>query len=94
MKSISIKAFAVYTNSDLNAGGGREFVKARFTKEEDAIKAGYKGYVQGLNCPVKEETVTVEVFESYEEYNNPKITKAVQDKKLTREEIEFIKNNL
>lgn len=51
--------WAVYTNSDLTEGRGREYV-AHFCKTEaTALRLAKRGYVQGCDCPVR----PVEVLE-------------------------------
>lgn len=51
--------WAVYTNTDLTEGRGRQFV-AHFCKlRSTAIRLARKGYVQGTDCPVEPVEVLV-----------------------------------
>ena len=50
--------WAVYTNSDLTEGRGREFVKHFCAFKATALRLAKRGYVQGSDCPVR----SVEVF--------------------------------
>lgn len=45
--------WAVYTNSDLTEGRGRQFVKHFCRLKATAIRLAKKGYVQGSDCPIK-----------------------------------------
>jgi hypothetical protein len=94
MKVFREEVYSTYTNTELNEGRGRKVLIGHFTEESDALKAGKGRYVMGSDCPVKKETVTVRIFESFEEFKGSKISDSVESKKLTNEEIEFIKNNL
>ena len=48
-----ITLWAVYTNSDLTEGRGREYVAHFCRSEATALRLAKKGYVQGTDCPVK-----------------------------------------
>lgn len=51
--------WAVYTNSDLTEGRGRQYV-AHFCKlRATALRLAKRGYVQGTDCPVAPVTVLV-----------------------------------
>jgi hypothetical protein len=45
--------WAVYTNSDLTEGRGRQFVKHFCRLKATAIRLAKRGYVQGSDCPVE-----------------------------------------
>lgn len=45
--------WAVYTNSDLTEGRGRQFVKHFCEVRATAERLAVGGYVQGTKCPVK-----------------------------------------
>lgn len=45
--------WAVYTNSDLTEGRGREYVKHFCKTKATAMRLAQRGYVQGTDCPVK-----------------------------------------
>ena len=49
--------WAVWTNSDLTEGRGREHVKYFCRTEATAKRLAKRGYVQGGDCPVKPVTV-------------------------------------
>lgn len=51
--------WAVYTNSDLTEGRGREYVKHFCRTEATAHRLSKRGYVQGSDCPVKQVTALV-----------------------------------
>ncbi|QDP55325.1 MAG: hypothetical protein Tp176DCM1853251_9 [Prokaryotic dsDNA virus sp.] len=46
--------WAVYSNTDLTEGRGHEYVEGLCESEATAIRVGAKGYIQGLDCPIKE----------------------------------------
>lgn len=45
--------WAVFTNSDLTEGRGREYVKHFCRLKATALRLAKRGYVQGSDCPVK-----------------------------------------
>ena len=45
--------WAVYTNTDLTEGRGRQYVSHFCRLQATAIRLAKKGYVQGSDCPVK-----------------------------------------
>lgn len=45
--------WAVYTNSDLTEGRGRQFVKHFCKMKATALRLAKRGYVQGGDCPVE-----------------------------------------
>lgn len=45
--------WAVYTNTDLTEGRGRQYVMHFCRLRSTAIRLGRKGYVQGCDCPVE-----------------------------------------
>lgn len=49
-----ITLWAVYTNTDLTEGRGREHVKHFCKTQATANRLAKKGYVQGTDCPVRE----------------------------------------
>lgn len=48
-----ITLWAVYTNSDLTEGRGRQFVQHFCRTEATAKRLAKRGYVQGTDCPVE-----------------------------------------
>jgi hypothetical protein len=53
------KLWAVYTNTDLTEGRGRQYIKHLCRLKSTALRLSTRGYVQGSDCPVKD----VEVLE-------------------------------
>lgn len=51
--------WAVYTNTDLTEGRGRQFVKAFCKMRATALRLAKNGYVQGTDCPVEQVQVLV-----------------------------------
>jgi hypothetical protein len=45
--------WAVYTNSDLTEGRGRQYAKHFCRLKATALRLAKKGYVQGSDCPVE-----------------------------------------
>ena len=54
-----VTLWAVYTNSDLTEGRGRQYVAHFCRTEATAIRLARRGYVQGSNCPVEPVTCLV-----------------------------------
>jgi hypothetical protein len=51
------EVFAVIGNTDCTEGRGSHFIKAYCETSGTAQRLGYKGYVQGGNCPVEKRTL-------------------------------------
>lgn len=56
MKAKEKTLYAVYTNSDLTEGRGREYVIHFTTHSSTANRLGKGKYVMGSNCPVRKVT--------------------------------------
>lgn len=55
----ALKIWAVYTNSDLTEGRGREYVKHFCKTKATAMRLAKGGYVQGTDCRISQ----IEVLE-------------------------------
>lgn len=55
----ALTLWAVWTNSDLTEGRGRQYVKHFCKAQATALRLAKRGYVQGTDCPIKQ----VEVLE-------------------------------
>lgn len=49
----AMKIWAVYSNSDLTEGRGRQYVKHFCVSQATALRLAKGGYVQGSDCPVR-----------------------------------------
>lgn len=49
----ALTLWAVYTNSDLTEGRGRQYAKHFCKTKATALRLAKGGYVQGTDCPVK-----------------------------------------
>lgn len=88
MKTLKIKGYEAYTNSDLTEGRGRPVHIAYFTHEEDAKKATRGRGVMGTDAHYQAVNKTINVYDSYAEYTSTcdeQLRKAVLSK-LTKDE--------
>lgn len=80
------EVWEAYTNSDLTEGRGHKVTIGYFQHKQDALLAAQGQRVMGTNANVKQTTVTVTIYESWEEYKQDCIehTKQAALAKLTR----------
>lgn len=81
------KVWAVYTNTDLTEGKGRQYIKTLCDFKATAERLGKKEYVQGTDCPIGEITV-FKIHEGGEWYAPVPITAPTQEDKERQAEIE------
>lgn len=88
MKLFKEECYEAFTNSDLNEGRGSKVTIGYFKKSTDAERAVKGKGVMGTDGDVKYTTLTVKVFENYQEYTAENVirTREIALSKLTKEE--------